>query len=123
MKQGPIVEVGEGMPVCDATGEVIGKVERVRMGDPEADTEIGQDAGDPVKPFPGIAAGLEQREPDLPAPEAARLARVGFVEIDSSGLFSRNRYVGADEIDRVMDGTVHLTATKDRLTKKRGGVS
>jgi hypothetical protein len=98
---GPIEQVHEGMRVVDADGDEVGTVELVKMGDPGAVTTEGQDTG------------LD--EPYLPAPFADRLLRVGFLKVDRKGLFSRDVYVAATEIDRVDKDTVVLSVPQRML--------
>jgi hypothetical protein len=67
--------------------------------------------------FPIDAAGVGPREPDAPPSLAERLLRVGYVKVNSKGLFHADLYASADQISRVADGTVYLTASKDELIK------
>jgi hypothetical protein len=98
---GPIEKVREGMRVVDADRDKVGTVELVKMGDPGAVTTEGQDT--------------ELDEPYLPAPFADRLLRIGFLKVDRKGLFTRNVYVAATEIDRVDDDTVVLSVPQHML--------
>ncbi len=98
---GPIEQVFEGMRVVDADRNKVGTVELVKMGDPEAVTTQGQDTG------------LD--EPHLPPPFADRLLRIGFIKVNRKGLFSRDVYVAATEIDRVNDDTVVLAVPQHML--------
>lgn len=133
---GAITLVREGMTVVDSSGEELGSVDRVQMGDPSAATAGGQDAGDDV----GVAAapvGLAGTggsgagaagggvaapigvfgggDLDLPEAFAEDLLRVGFVKIDGKGWFDRDRYAAADEIAGVSGDTVRLSVGKDAL--------
>jgi hypothetical protein len=92
---GPITYVQEGMRVVDASGKEIGKVEFVKLGDPEAVTTQGEET--------------EGGEPRVSGELRERLLRVGFVKIDRKGFLRPDAYVAADEIDRVQGETVHLT--------------
>jgi hypothetical protein len=76
---GPIRFVQEGMRVVDASGRPIGKVELVRLGDPDAVTARGQET---VRGEPRI--GGEPRE---------LLQRLGFVKVDRKGLLRSDAYV------------------------------
>jgi hypothetical protein len=98
---GPIEQVREGMTVIDAAGTEIGKVEFVKMGDPDAVTTQGQDT--------------DANEPHVRSPFAARLLRLGFIKVNRKGLFKRDVYAVATEIERVEDGTVHLAVPEDAL--------
>jgi hypothetical protein len=88
---GPIEKVFEGMRVVDANGKEIGKVDFVKMGDPDAVTTRGQDEG---------------ARPNVPPPFADRLLRIGYIKVDRKGLFARDVYAAASEIDRVEDDPV-----------------
>ncbi len=112
-----ISQVRAGMTVVDATGENLGTVDYVRMGDPGAAT-VGADT--PADPgfFEAIFAG--QNEPDLPEPLRSPLLRLGFIKIDGEGWIDTDRYVTADLIDRVSGDTVILTADKNRILSDQG---
>jgi hypothetical protein len=117
---GPIEMVHEGMTVVDSTGDEVGKVEGLKMGDPGAVTEAGNELqdtgflGDIAEAFAG-----DEREPDVPAPARARLLRSGYIKVDGPGfLFETDRYVPADWIASVDGDTVHLSVPKDRLVKE-----
>ncbi|GAB3887631.1 general stress protein [Terrabacter terrigena] len=101
---GPIEKVYEGMAVVDVNGEEVGKVEFVKLGDPQAISI--QDEGPDVMP-------------DVPRPFAERLLLTGFLKVDRKGLFARDAYVSATEVDVVEDGTVRLNVSKDMLLTKR----
>ena len=85
---GPIEKVFEGMRVVDANGKEIGEVDFVKMGDPDAVTTRGQDEG---------------TRPNVPPPFADRLLRIGYIKVDRKGLFARDVYAAASEVDRVED--------------------
>lgn len=136
---GPIATVREGMTVVDASGEEIGKVERVQMGDPTAATTQGQgDGADddggvlaaPAGAAGGAGSGLGAAGGGIAAPLAAfgdgddldlpeafgeDLRRVGFIKIDGKGWFDKDRYAAADEITDVSGDTVRLGVGKDTL--------
>jgi hypothetical protein len=99
---GPIHLVREGMQAADAAGSTIGKVELVKMGDPEAVT---------VEHDPNA-------EPNVPGELAERLLRTGFVKIDRKGLLKPDVYAGADEIDTVDHDLVRLSVPVDRLASE-----
>src|SRR5215203_1634349 len=78
---GPISQVMIGDSVVDSTGKEVGSVKFVKMGDPNAVTDEGQDEGDR-----GLF-GFGRDSYDLGnLPEQARhqLLRVGFIHIDVS---------------------------------------
>lgn len=114
-QQGPIAQVREGMRVVDSTGEVVGSVRGVRMGDPGAVTAAGQGTGDTDGTGGIVGAAIHAIAGDeLPDGARERLERVGYVRVDARGLFSGDRYVAADEIADVTD-EVRLTVPKDTL--------
>lgn len=115
---GPIEYVHEGMDVVDASGDKIGTVSMVKMGDPQSPT-IG--AGPDT--HQSIAQGSPQvfdwnAEPDVPPQLAAHLLRVGFIKVDTKGLFAKDRYVPADLIAGVSGNTVGLNVNKDDMAEE-----
>jgi hypothetical protein len=109
--ESPMERIREGMRVIDATGEEIGTVEVVRMGDPQA-ASLGADAGDEDL----IVDWVD--EPDLPASLRARLLRTGFIKVDVKGLFKGSRYVAAEEIDSVAGETVTLAIAREQMAEE-----
>jgi hypothetical protein len=101
---GPISQVVEGMRVFDAAGKEVGKVEYVKLGDPEAITTLGEET--------------DNGEPRVAGELRERLLRLGFIKVDRKGFLSPDGYVAADQIDRVQDGAVHLTVTDKEMLKK-----
>jgi hypothetical protein len=116
---GPIEMVREGMTVVDSTGDKVGKVEGLKMGDPEAATEQGNEnqdtglLGNIAEAFVG-----DEREPDVPGPARAQLLRSGYIKVDGGFLIETDRYVPADMIASVNGDTVHLRVPKDQLLKE-----
>jgi hypothetical protein len=127
----PLEQVWEGMDVLDADGKHIGKIELVKMGDPEAVTAQGNEmpavegvtypplsaaAGMPLlgATGPSPVAPLIQNDlvPDVPEPRRSNLMRTGFIRVDSDGWFAPDRYVSANEVAGVEDNTVRLTLHK-----------
>jgi hypothetical protein len=117
---GPIELVREGMTVVDSTGEKVGKVEGLKMGDPGAATEQGNELQD-TGVLGSIAEAFagDEREPDVPGPARARLLRSGYIKVDGGFLIETDRYVPADMIASVGDDTVHLKMPKDQLIKEK----
>jgi hypothetical protein len=115
---GPIEMVRDGMKVMDSEGKNVGTVEFVKMGDPGAATEQGNDL-----PDTGMLGDIAQavggeREPDVPGPMRARLLRSGYLKVDGGFFFGTDRYVAPDQIANVTGDTVHLRAMKDELVKE-----
>lgn len=118
--RGPIEMIQEGMTVVDSAGEKVGTVEGLKMGDPGAVTEKGNELqdtgflGDIARAFVG-----DEREPDVPAAFRAKLLRTGYIKIDSPGfLIETDRYVSAERIASVQGDTVHLRVPKDQLIEE-----
>jgi hypothetical protein len=57
-------------------------------------------------------------EPDVPPALAARLVRLGYLEVDGDGLTDRHRYVAADEIAEVTDGMMRLSVPRNRMPRR-----
>ncbi|CAA9559278.1 MAG: hypothetical protein AVDCRST_MAG19-1669 [uncultured Thermomicrobiales bacterium] len=109
---GIINAVRPGMRVVDASGEELGTVDDVKMGDPGAAT-VGAD----MLAEPGLFGA--DAEPDVPEPLRSRLLRFGYVRIDVKGWFDTDRYLTADLIGRVSGDAVILTVAKDRVLDDR----
>jgi hypothetical protein len=102
-----IEKVREGMHVVGPDGKKIGKVESLKMGDPDAVTADGQT--DPeTGGLVGTLIGDFATTASLPRHSAERLLRIGYVRINRSGLFSGHAYVGSDKLDRVEGDTLWL---------------
>ncbi len=120
-----IERVQEGMVVVDFEDNRLGKVDYMKMGDPEAVTTQGND--------PSFETGVipltdDDDEPEVPEPLRSDLLRNGFIKIDDGSLFDTDRYVRADEIAEVVGDTVRLKSgtrtvaegeDKDIVTKQR----
>lgn len=100
-------EVREGMDVFNAAGKKIGTVKTVKMGDPQAVTPRGQthEHGGIIKAL-GDAFGADEMHEE----RAQRLQRLGYVEIDGTGI-GNNSFEDADAVERVDDTGVHLNVT------------
>ncbi|RIQ20536.1 hypothetical protein [Jiangella rhizosphaerae] len=106
-------DVREGMTVVDALGEELGTVAEVKLGDPEAVTDAGQEPGPGGDDLIGSAARALWSGPDLPAQEVARLRRVGYLRVDRS--LAKDLYAAADEVHRVDGEMVRLSVPADHL--------
>lgn len=118
-------QVREGMRVCDNTGQDIGSVRQVFLGAVSEQTnEKGR--GPATAPDPGwrdeslVDNLTEAFSADDPLPEAlrGRLLRHGFIRIDTSGVFTSDRYALPDQIDSVSDDCVRLRLAKDELIER-----
>ena len=108
--------VQEGMRVVDARGDEVGKVEFVRMGDPEAITTEGND-GRPTELMGRIASAVfpDEREPDVPEPLRTNLLRTGYVKIDGPDLKDTDRYASSEQVRDVSGDTVRLSVARRQL--------
>ena len=107
---GPISMVTIGDTVVDSTGNEVGTVKFVKMGDPNAITDQGQEDDDP-----GILGlgGDSYDMGDLPEQARHQLMRVGFIHIDVS--WANDRYAAAGQIARVEANTVYLSVPEANL--------
>jgi hypothetical protein len=114
----PIELVREGMKVVDAAGNEIGKVDFVRMGDPQAATvspaQVDRTGG-LLESVADAVAG--PNADDLPETLAGDLLRVGYLRIDTKGWFNKDRFVPADAITGVAGDIVRIALTKDELAE------
>ena len=107
---GPISQVMIGDSVVDSTGKEVGTVKFVKMGDPNAVTDQGQEDSDT-----GIfgVGGDSYDMGNLPENARHELMRVGFVHIDVS--WANDRFAEAGQIARVENNTVYLTVPEADL--------
>ncbi len=107
---GPISQAMIGDSVVDSTGKEVGTVKFVKMGDPNAVTDEGQEDGDT-----GLfgLGGDSYDMGDLPEQARHQLMRVGFIHIDVS--WADDRFAGAGQIARVENNTVYLTVPEADL--------
>ena len=102
-----IEQVREAMHVVAPDGKKIGKVEALKMGDPEAVTSDGQT--DPeTRGMIGAVINDFAETSGMASHTAERLLRIGYVKIDRSGLFTGHAYLASDELDRVEGDTLWL---------------
>jgi hypothetical protein len=107
---GPISDVMIGDSVVDSTGKEVGTVKFVKMGDPNAVTDEGQEDDSPG--FLGLG-GDSYDMGNLPEQAREQLMRVGFIHIDVS--WADDRFAGAGQIARVENNTVYLTVPDANL--------
>lgn len=112
---GPITYVREGQTVVDALGEEVGKVERVRMGDPSAATTRGERPNEPETLIDIFADAIFGTESDLPESTREELIRTGYIQIDGKGLFGKDYAAAAAQIANVSGDRVTLTVDRDAL--------
>ncbi|MFJ6281004.1 hypothetical protein [Arthrobacter subterraneus] len=98
-------KVREGMAVFNAAGKKLGKVKEVKMGDPDAVTPEGQYEGG--SDFRTVVADIFRHDKKMDEERAQRLMRVGYLEVDGTGI-GNHFYEEADTVERVDDDGVHL---------------
>lgn len=108
-------DVRQGMRVVDAAGEEVGTVEDLKMGDSEAQTAQGQVTGGDGGLVGDVASAFDGGEPGVPPELAERMLRLGYIKIDTKGLFAGDLYAAADRIDQVTQDTVRLNVDRDQL--------
>jgi hypothetical protein len=119
-----LVQVYEGMTVYDQTGHMIGTVAYVYLGEvAESPERCGYNERTPsaltsseeslIEEF-AKAILLTERISDL---WRERLLSYGFIRINSSGLFSSDRYALPLQIAGVAEGCVLLGVDRDELLK------
>jgi len=110
--------VQPGMHVVDAAGEDVGKVDMVRMGDPEAETTAGNNDMR-SQPLDLVARAIgSEAEPDVPEPLRSRLVRTGYLKLDGAHLLDSDRYVSMDKVRDVAEDRVRLSVRRDELIKE-----
>ena len=114
-----LARIQAGMKVIDASGNEVGTVDHVKMGQPDAATTQGNE------PQPGPFGGLihavlgERPDPDVPEPFRSRLLRSGYVKVDGPGLAGVDRYVSPDQVAGVDDDGVLLAVSQGDLVQER----
>ena len=133
----PLMGVIEGMNVYDSDGNRIGTVRRLRMGgnDPvDAMRQSNEAVGPRNTDDPGLGADLGDYATtliedvgdtfttdgdDLPEEERENLLNKGYIQIDSSGFFTADRFATAEQIARVEGDNVYLNVDRDALVASR----
>ena len=105
-----IDQVREGMTVVDMTGERVGTVSAVSIGDPQAVTDQGQhvdeSSSDMLNELRSILGGDA-----IPDEQAHHLLRAGFVRVHR--LLHPDLFVTPAAPDRVEGDTLHLSIAAD----------
>ncbi len=117
---GLLGQVSEGMKVVDASGDDLGKVGAIKMGDPGAATTAGEMMDSPGGTLGAVGDAVLGGgiEPDLEEPMRSELLRSGYIKIDGKGWFGTDRYVSADQVAAVSGDTVRLGVTKDQMAQE-----
>jgi hypothetical protein len=120
-----LTRIHEGMDVYNHDDDRIGKVESIyfgSVGTEEAATGTGAATADnPAmreRGFLDDLANVFRDDDDLPDELRERLLRRGFIRIDSSGLFSSDRYATPEQIAAVHEDRVILRTDKEGLIKR-----
>jgi hypothetical protein len=119
-----LLRVYEGMTVYDQGGDKIGMVQYVYLGEVvEAPEDFGQEAqtsstftgatGSLIEEF-AKAILLTERVSDI---WRERLLSYGFIRINSTGLFTADRYAIPSQIASVVDHRVVLCVNRNELIK------
>ena len=112
---GPISMVMTGDRVVDSTGKEVGTVKFVKMGDPNAVTDEGQEDDSPG--FLGLG-GDSYDMGNLPEQARDQLMRVGFIHINVS--WADDRFAGTGQIARVENNAVYLSVPEADLIGQDG---
>ncbi|HYH12821.1 MAG TPA: hypothetical protein VD789_10745 [Thermomicrobiales bacterium] len=119
-----LARIKEGMSVVDSNGDELGKVEFVKMADPNEPDEVAgtdetrgglfdffgrDDTGDGLLDILDVG--------DEPETAENRRRRRGFVRVDTSGFFSRDTLIDPGYIAGVDGDTVRLSVAKDALKR------
>jgi hypothetical protein len=119
-----LLQIYEGMAVHDQTGRMIGTVQCVYLGEvAESPEQCGYDEQSPSA-LPSSEGSLieEFAEAILLTEQVSdiwreRLLSYGFIRINSSGLFTSERYALPSQIAGVSDDRVLLYVDRDELVK------
>lgn len=112
--------IAEGMPVFDTTGDHIGRVSVLRLGD-EVSAMLGTETvtapvSEDHNTLIGILAEALVVDPADEIPEELRenMRRYGYIRIDT-GLLKPDKYAILDEVGFVGDDRVMLKVARDQL--------
>ena len=116
--------VKDGMEVVDTTGDHIGKVDAVFLGDvADGDSVYGGPTSDRSAPAEAldtdvnIFAGLFVTDNDMPQEVRERLRYHGFMRIAPHGLFRSHRYAMREQVVAVTDDRVSISVPESKLIK------
>lgn len=117
--------IGEGMPVYDRDGELVGTVDVVYLGG--ASDEAIERALDPEH-APRTPAGEKVRtafeSEDMPREMRARLMKQGYIRVKGDGITGLRGYLGPEQIEGMftldvegaVQDAVRLRVARDELT-------
>ncbi|MEQ1771364.1 MAG: hypothetical protein ABL879_16165 [Devosia sp.] len=111
-----------GMKVYDAHHHAIGKIKDFKLAEnatdpdlPPADYDKSTDAT--VNPVAETVSNIFGRE-SLPDAVRSRMLTEGYIEIDTAGLFTGDRYALPEHIASANGDEVMLNVDKDELIKR-----
>jgi hypothetical protein len=128
-EKGQLARVREGMKVFDSEDKEIGTVDFIRYG--EANEESLKRGGGPAGTsdermseeedilddfaFGGSGTPEDVKESEL---IRARMLRSGYIRINTSGLFTADRYILPENIASVAEDSIKLNVPGDKLLKR-----
>ena len=124
--QSILKNIRKDMAVLDSAGDRIGKVEDIYFG-ADSDEMMEYGTGAVTAPDPSVrqendivtnVASAIFADDDMPEVLRSRLVNNGYIRINTSGIFTSDRYALPDQIARVHDDHVHLNVAKDELVKR-----
>ncbi len=119
------LNIREGMSVYDVKGDKVGKIKQLYFG---ASSERANEEGEGAATAPALdvpeqdtvvadVARAFTDEDRFPEALRQRLLHDGFLRIDSTGIFTSDRYVTPDQVSSVDRDRVNLNTTKEALIK------
>lgn len=98
-------QVYKGMTVIDQQGKRLGKVESVKMSDPQAVTTKGEEL-EHSGPIEHVVSSIFGIDGSYPKSVRDHLLLSGYIKIGANKLHIKDRYVPANEIASVSNDTV-----------------
>lgn len=102
-----IEQVHEGMQVFSRVGKKIGKVEDVKLPEPDATIDAGTDGFGIDGPNPNFVRSVLDNNEQVPIERAERLIRQGFVQVNGTGI-GNHFYVEATRLDHIEGEDLYL---------------
>lgn len=119
-----LAKVTEGAEVYDATGDHIGKVDSIYLGEVE-DGQAAEGGPATTEAAPPMTvtrdmdtyAGLFLEKSEIPKEVRERLVYQGFIRIAPHGLFRTHRYAARDQVVAAAGDRVTLSVAESKLIK------
>ena len=112
-------DIEVGMKVFDSEHREIGTVDGLKYPEnaiaPDIEPATVEDRDDDT--LIDMVAEAFGRE-DIPEPLRSQLLRDGYVHLDASGLFAKDRYILPEQIARMTADGIQLNVTRDALIKR-----